>query len=115
MSRLWTWRSGAGMLGLTSEQLGTVLMAASLAFLGIIGGQKGRQMAKGKQPEVMEVAGALVSDKAADRIVSALDENTKALNRNSGVCETLHEAVKEVDDRLERLKDEIIRGQSSIR
>ena len=129
------------MLGLTAEQIGTVLVGASLAISAIMGGRKGRDMLQ-KQPvqsgDVMEVAGAIVSDKGVDKMVRALDEFTSAsilmtaaierdvtaktkltaaltesshsLNRNSEVSEEMRDEIKETGSRLEGLTRELIRS-----
>lgn len=64
------------MLGLTAEQIGTVILGISMGLIAIMGGQKGKQVAQGRKEtpsEMIEVAGAIVSDKAVDRMVEALD------------------------------------------
>ena len=130
------------MLGLTAEQIGTIILGISLGIIGLMGGQKGRQIAQGKTPasptDVVEVAGAIVSDKAVDRMVRSLDEfsaaatvlktaidrdveakghltaamteNSRALNRNSDVSEEMHQEIRETASRIDRLREEIIRG-----
>ena len=70
------------MLGLTAEQIGTVILGLSLGIIGLMGGQKGKQIAQGKGPpaqtDVVEVAGAIVSDRGVERMVAALDDFTAA-------------------------------------
>ena len=126
------------MLGWTSEQLGTVILAVSGAIIWLMGGQKGKQLAQGKsQPgEMMEVAGAIVSDRAVERMVTALDgftasaklltlaidkdveakgKLTTALARNADAAEEVHDEIKDVAVRLDRLKDELIRSSAGGR
>lgn len=130
------------MLGLTAEQIGTVLVGASLAISAIMGGRKGRDILQKKPAEagdnVMEVAGAIVSDKGVEKMVKALDEFTSAailmtaaierdvsakarlttalgesslaLNRNSEVSEEMRDEIKETGSRLEGLTRELIRS-----
>ena len=128
------------MLGLTAEQIGTVILGISLGLIGLMGGQKGRQIAQGKrEPDnaTVEIAGAIVSDKAVDRMIKSLDEfsaaatllkaaidrdveakgkmtaalneNSLKLDRNSNVSEEMHEEIRHVGDRIEHLKVELIR------
>ena len=64
------------MLGLTAEQIGTVILGLSMGLIAIMGGQKGKQVAQGRKEspsEMIEVAGAIVSDKAVDRMVASMD------------------------------------------
>ena len=135
------------MLGLTAEQIGTVILGISLGLIGLMGGQKGRQIAQGKREpdraETIEVAGAIVSDKAVERMIKSLDEfsaaatllkaaidrdveakgkltaamveNSRKLDRNSDVSEGMHEQVKDTGVRLDRLKEELIRNSSAHR
>lgn len=129
------------MLGLTAEQIGTVILGLSMGLIAIMGGQKGKQVAQGRKEspsEMIEVAGAIVSDKAVDRMVDALDgftasaklltaainadveakkaltaamtENSRALNRNSDVSEEMHDEIRDTASRIDRLREEIIRG-----
>ena len=128
------------MLGLTAEQIGTVILGISLGLIGLMGGQKGRQIAQGKrEPDnaTVEIAGAIVSDKAVSRMVQSLDEfsaaatllkaaidrdveakgkmtaalneNSLKLDRNSNVSEEMHDHIKDTGTRLDRLKEELIR------
>lgn len=124
------------MLGLTAEQLGTVLFAAALAITTFLGGKKGREIitkAPPQQPQqFMEVAGAVVSDKSVDRMVASLDafsssasimtqainrdveakaKLTAALNRNSEVSEDMRDEIKDTGAKMEALTREMIRAQ----
>ena len=125
------------MLGLTAEQIGTVILGLSLGIIGLMGGQKGRQIAQGKGPpsqtDVVEVAGAIVSDRGVERMVAALDDFTAAaklltaaidrdvdakakltvsLNRNSDVSVDMREQIRETEAKLDQLKTELIRSSS---
>lgn len=123
------------MLGLSAEEFGTVLFAAALAITTFLGGKKGKEVLTKKpaaQPEMIEVAGAIVSDKAVDRMVKSLDafssaavlmtaaierdvdaksKLTASLNRNSDVSEDMRDEIKDTGRKLERMKDELIRVQ----
>ena len=126
------------MLGLTAEQIGTVILGLSLGIIGLMGGQKGKQIAQGKGPpsqtDVVEVAGAIVSDRGVERMVAALDDFTAAakmltaaidrdvdakakltvsLNRNSDVSDDMREQIRETEAKLDRLRDELIRSSSN--
>lgn len=124
------------MLGMSAENLGTILTGIGLALIALLGGRKGKEMVqsgkKAAMPEnLIEVAGAIVSDKAVDQMVKSLDAFTaaatlmthsidkdvrakealtKALERNSDVCIDLLKTLENVDDRLEKVKDELIRN-----
>ncbi len=125
------------MLGLTAEQIGTVILGLSLGIIGLMGGHRGKQIAQGKGPpsqaDVVEVAGAIVSDKGVERMVAALDDFTAAakmltaaidrdvdakskltvsLNRNSDVSDDMREQIRETEAKLDRLRDELIRSSS---
>lgn len=131
------------MLGWTAEQIGTVILGLSLGIIGLMGGQKGRQVAKGASPrggDVIEIAGAIVSDKSVSLMVRSLDEfsaastllksaidkdvaakvdltaalreNSRALDRNSETADDIRDAIKDAGSKIERLKDELIRGVS---
>ena len=125
------------MLGLTAEQIGTVILGLSLGIIGLMGGHRGKQIAQGKGPpsqaDVVEVAGAIVSDRGVERMVAALDDFTAAakmltaaidrdvdakaklttsLNRNSDVSDDMREQIRETEAKLDRLRDELIRSSS---
>ena len=124
------------MLGLTAEQIGTVILGLSLGIIGLMGGQKGRQIAQAKPSspaDIVEVAGAIVSDKGVERMVAALDDFTSAakmltaaidrdvdakakltvsLNRNSDVSVDMREQIRETEAKLDQLKTELIRSSS---
>lgn len=128
------------MLGLTPEQLGTVLLAIALLVTGKLGHQKGREILS-RQPvpeNVVEVAGAVISDKGVERIVQSLDAftasatllksaidrdveakqaltkalgvNSASMDRNSDVSVHMREEIRETGDAIGRLKDELIRS-----
>lgn len=125
------------MLGLTAEEIGTIILGISMGLITIMGGQKGKQIAQGKGPpsqaDVVEVAGAIVSDRGVERMVAALDDFTAAakmltaaidrdvdakaklttsLNRNSDVSDDMREQIRETEAKLDRLRDELIRSSS---
>ena len=109
-----------------------------LVVIGLMGGQKGKQIAQGKGPpsqtDVVEVAGAIVSDRGVERMVAALDDFTAAaklltaaidrdvdakaklttsLNRNSDVSDDMREQIRETEAKLDRLREELIRSSSN--
>lgn len=78
MSPALTWPSRGGwrMLGLTAEQVGTVLLAIALLITGKLGHQKGKEIvAKAPPPngETVELRGAVISDRAVDVMVKSMD------------------------------------------
>ena len=125
------------MLGLTAEQIGTVILGLSLGIIGLMGGHRGKQIAQSKPStpgDIVEVAGAIVSDKGVERMVAALDDFTAAakmltaaidrdvdakaklttsLNRNSDVSDDMREQIRETEAKLDRLRDELIRSSSN--
>lgn len=130
------------MLGLTAEEIGTIILGISMGLITIMGGQKGRQIAQGKGPpsqtDVMEVAGAIMPPRDVEKLLKALEgvtagtallavaidkdveakgkltvalmENSRALNRNSDVSEEMHDEIRDTASRIDRLREEIIRG-----
>ena len=72
------------MLGLSAEEFGFVLSALAFALVSFLGGKAGKDaLVKRNGPAaapdgVMEVAGAIVSDKAVDRMVKSMDAFTSA-------------------------------------
>ena len=131
------------MLGLTAEQIGTVLLAISLLITGRLAQQKGREIvskAPATEGPAMEIRGALISDRAADRIVQSLDAftasatllksaidrdveaktaltkalgiNSLSMDRNTDVSQHMREEIRETGDVMGRLKDELIRTQN---
>lgn len=69
------------MLGLTADQIGTIILGLSIGLISVMGGQKGRNLAQGKSgspQDTIEVAGAIVSDKSVSRMVQSLDEFSSA-------------------------------------
>ena len=129
------------MLGLTAEQIGTVILGISMGLIAIMGGQKGKQVAQGRKEtpsEMIEVAGAIVSDKAVDRMVASMDalsasntvlthaikadaeakkaltqaitDNNRALDRNSDVSEDMRAEIRDTATHLDKLTVEFIRS-----
>ncbi|MFC3170244.1 hypothetical protein [Paracoccus fontiphilus] len=103
------------MLGLTAEQIGTVILGFSIALISLMGGQKGKQIAQGKTPQasdMVEVAGALVNSKDVERIVGSLDAFTAAaamlkpaINRDVEAKTALTKALSENSRGLNRNSD----------
>lgn len=103
------------MLGLTAEQFGTVLLAGAMTIIALIGGKEGKRIANGrgsKPSDVMEVAGAIVSDKAVTAMVRSLDEFSaastllkSAIDKDVAAKVSLTEALRENSRALERNSD----------
>lgn len=126
------------MLGLTAEEIGTIILGLSLGIIGLMGGQKGRQIAQGKGPpsqaDVVEVAGAIVHPRDVEKLLKALEgvtagaallavaidkdveaksKLTVALNRNSDVSEDMHQQIKDAENKMERLREELLWARAS--
>lgn len=114
------------------------LLYLIVGLLGAFGFGQARKKKPQPQGDVLEVAGAIVSDKAVDRMVKSLDEfsaaatvlkaaidrdveakgaltaamieNSRALNRNSDVSEEMHDEIRDVGGRMDNLKTELVRG-----
>ena len=113
-----------------------------LGILSIFGiGQVRKQKTAAAPSEMIEVAGAIVSDKAVDRMVKSMDalsasntmlthaidkdveakkaltqamaDNSRALNRNSDVSEDMHEQIKDAEAKMDRLREELFRSSVS--
>ena len=122
---------------LNSQDLGLVLVA----LIGVIGSVFGTKAGRDKltkpggQPqsagEMVEIRGAIVSDKAVDKMVAAFEALTHAvdkdveakgkltvalvdsgrrLDRNSDVSEEMRDDIREVNRTMEGLKAELIRS-----
>lgn len=109
------------MLGLTAEQIGTVILGLSLGIIGLMGGQKGKKIAKGQAPDrdVIEVAGAIVSDKSVTEWVRSTDANTSALtvlarsiDRNTEACMRAADNADTATDEIKVPTRELIRSQA---
>lgn len=113
------------MRWLESNDLGLVLVA----LIGLIGSWFGGSRIKDSMtgapqksaaplPErTVEIAGALVSDKAVDKMVASMDalaaalnESGKRIDRNSDVSEEMRDDIREVNRTMEGLKAEFIRA-----
>ena len=128
------------MLGLSAEDIGKILLAVSLLITGRLAHQKGKEIVSRSpetQGETMELRGAVISDRAADRLVMAMDAytasstmlkasidrdveakqamtkalstNSLSLDRNSDTADDLKGEIRDVRNSIERLKDEMIR------
>lgn len=122
---------------LDSKDLGLVLVA----IIGLIGTMFGGKAGRDKltkpahQPagsgEMVEIRGAIVSDKAVDKMVAAFEalthavdkdveakgkltlalvESGRRLDRNSDVSEEMRDDIREVNRTMEGLKAEFIRA-----
>lgn len=122
---------------LDSKDLGLVLVAIIGLIGTMFGGKAGRdkltkpaQQASGAG-EMVEIRGAIVSDKAVDKMVAAFEALTLAvdkdveakgkltlalvdsgrrLDRNSDVSEEMRDDIREVNRTMEGLKAELIRS-----
>ena len=122
---------------LNSQDLGLVLVALIGVLGSVFGTKAGRdKLTKpGGQPqsagEMVEIRGAIVSDKAVDKMVAAfealthavdkdveakgkltvaLNESGRRLDRNSDVSEEMRDDIREVNRTMEGLKAELIRS-----
>ena len=104
------------MLGLESNDLGLVLVAIIGALTTLLSGQKLREMRSAETPKQqhMEIAGALVSDKAArdwikaaEKLVEALDRHSDCLGENTKACEDMGGDIRVVGARIGKLASEM--------
>ena len=122
---------------LNSQDLGLVLVALIGVIGSVFGTKAGRDKLtkSGGQPqgagEMVEIRGAIVSDKAVDKMVAAfealtqavdkdveakgkltiaLNESGRRLDRNSDVSEEMRDDIREVNRTMEGLKAELIRS-----
>lgn len=123
---------------LNSQDLGLVLVA----LIGVIGSIFGTKAGRDKltKPahqspgggEMVEIRGAIVSDKAVDKMIAAfealthaidkdveakgrltvaLNESGRRLDRNSDVSEEMRDDIREAGRTMDGLKAELIRAQ----
>ena len=93
------------MLGMSAESIGTFLTGLGLAIIAILGGKAGKEKVTGRQPggaPVMEVAGAIVSDKAVERMVKSLDEFSSAAILMTAAIERDVDAKKALTRAMEK-------------
>lgn len=102
-----------------------VFAVGLLTWLGTRLGKKSKEK-ESKNDEVMEIAGAVINGADARMIADSfakasanmaalqleLVENRKALDRNSDVCEDVRDGMRSVGDKIERMKDELIRSSA---
>lgn len=107
------------MLGLTAEQLGTVLLAVSLLITGRLAQQKGKEIVAKAPPadggNTVELRGAVISDKAAVTLAQSMDALaasntmlTHATNLDTdaktALTKALHQMIACIDRNIETLK-----------
>lgn len=104
------------MLGLESNDLGLVLVAVIGALTTLMGGQKLRDMSKAApQPgAITEVAGAIVSDraarewiKAAERLADILEKHATCLGENTEACRDMADEIAKAAARIGKLATEL--------
>lgn len=100
------------MLGLTAENIGTILTGLGFAMIGLLGGRSLKGAGKPSQP-AMEIAGAIISDKkaveiieAAGRLEKAIVDHRTALDRNTKACEDMGEVIEDVNKGITDLATE---------
>lgn len=127
------------MRWLESNDLGLVLVALIGLIGSWFGGSRIKDSMTGGPPQAanpapertLEIAGAIVSDKAVEKMVASFDalkqaidrdveaktkltaaltESSHSLNRNSEVSEEMRDEIKETGSRLEGLTRELIRS-----
>lgn len=110
------------------------LLIVILGLLSAFGLGKVRRGSNSPQPkdDVLEVAGAIVSDKAVTRMVASMDAlataintdvraktaltdaltaNSRALDRNSETADDMLDGINDTTHQMERLRDEMFRAQ----
>lgn len=112
------------MLGLNADDLGLVFTALATALLTVMGGKKGKEILtrRDAQPatssNVMEVAGAIVSDRVAKEWIDAVHDLSRDIQTlsadirvNTGACKEAAANAKDAGDAMEVLTREIIRSK----
>lgn len=107
------------MFGLDSDQFGFVIYAFGLALVGWLGGSKGKEFLKGseaKQPKenVVEVAGAIVSDKKVNELIEsvhvlvvAVRDHGSKLAYNTAACDSMGRRIDVAADAMHDLSKEL--------
>ena len=107
------------MFGLDSDQFGFVIYAFGLALVGWLGGSKGKEFLKGgshKEPKdnVVEVAGAIVSDKKVNELIEAVHvlvvavkEHGRQLGANTTACDSMGRRIDIASDSMQELSKEL--------
>lgn len=99
------------MLGLKPEDISTILVGVSLFIAWVLGGQKGKQMVQ-KSPvaqpgNVVEVAGAIVSDRAVDKWIEAMTHLAACIDKNTIACNNAANNAKEASEAMQELAKEV--------
>lgn len=91
------------------EQIGTGLSILAVMVIGTMGRIHGK---KGEPPKAVELAGAVIDSTDVKSIVAALNINTASVRENSEVRREgdgrIINQLDEVNDRLEKIKDELL-------
>lgn len=104
------------MFGLDSDQFGFVLYAFGLALVGWLGGSKGKEFLTAKPVKtaqadtaqnLVEVAGAIVSDKMAAEWVRAAEELTRGIKENTRACDAMAGRIDKVGEVMHDLAKEM--------
>lgn len=105
------------------ETVANVLILGFATLLGALAAKKQKNKPKMQDGETVEIAGAVIDSTMATALIAAIETNTKALHERLGVqtdlinhltalrdeVRSVRYEAKEINDRLERIKDEIIR------
>ena len=112
---------GANLAKVSPEQVLNGLLASVVIVLGWIGAKAGHKPAP---PQVAELAGAVIDHTSVKALIASQDNLAAALRENSEATrdtskglpvistavQRLVEATDETNDRLEKIKDELIRA-----
>lgn len=99
------------MLGLQSPDLSQVLVAMIAAIGTWITVRSGAQAVKDKAAPpvpgaVMELAGAVISDKKANEIIAALDRHGAQLDQNTRACDSMGHRLEPLGEVIRDLAKE---------
>jgi hypothetical protein len=105
------------MLGLSADDLGLVFTAIATALLAVMGGRKGKEILTQREAQpasggnMMEVAGAIVSDRVAREWIEAVEDLSHNIKLNTEACKQAATNAKDAGDAMEVLTREIIRSK----
>lgn len=107
------------MFGMSSDEIGNFLIGLSIAITAIWGGMKGKEKLTKTRPEtkpetMMEVSGAIVSDKKANEWIAAVNELTEGLkshgqklDRNTDACDRISGRMDKTGTSMDNLAKEM--------
>lgn len=86
-----------------------IVIIGVLSWLGINRGRRSKEEEAAKPQSALQVAGALIDGRQADKIVEAINKNTDIITIKIKISEDLHDAVRELRTDIRELTREIVR------